>query len=215
MGGKRRQRLLSREEIELWAHVTRNDEALAHARAAASSLEAMGDGEDSAALQKSSVPQLDSEAAAQERVAPSLAKRPGTKRASRNVPPPSAPFDSRLAKRISRGRRTIDARLDLHGMRQQDAYQALRRFLTGCQAVGYQHVLIITGKGGRAEEVEDTNFWAAPQRGVLRRLVPQWLAEPEFRIIAVSFTESAMKHGGSGALYVTIRRRPARRAVSG
>jgi DNA-nicking Smr family endonuclease len=44
------------------------------------------------------------------------------------------------------------------------------------------------------------------QRGVLRRLVPHWLSEPSFRLHVVSFTESAWKHGGSGALYVTIRR---------
>ena len=43
---------------------------------------------------------------------------------------------------------------------------------------------------------------------MLRRLVPQWLCEPSLRLHVVSFTESALKHGGSGALYVTIRKAP-------
>ena len=71
-----------------------------------------------------------------------------------------------------------------------------------------RHVLVITGKGGAPDDHATRDFWQSPERGVLRRLVPQWLAEPSFRPHVVSFTESAMKHGGSGALYVTIRKGP-------
>jgi DNA-nicking Smr family endonuclease len=120
-------------------------------------------------------------------------------------PPPAAPFDPRESKRIARGRREIDARLDLHGLRQQDAYVALRRFLAHAQAQGHRHVLIITGKGGTEPDVK-REFWTSEERGILRRLVPHWLCEPSFRLHVVSFTESALRHGGSGALYVTIRK---------
>ncbi len=122
--------------------------------------------------------------------------------------PPHAPFDPRISKRIARGHHSIDARLDLHGLRQQDAYVVLRRFLARCQADGLRHVLVITGKGGKPEEAGTRDFWQTDERGILRRLVPQWLAEPSFRLHVVSFTESAMKHGGSGALYLTIRKGP-------
>ena len=47
---------------------------------------------------------------------------------------------------------------------------------------------------------------------MLRRLVPHWLCEPSMRVHVVSFTESAIKHGGSGALYVTIRKGPRSRS---
>ncbi len=74
--------------------------------------------------------------------------------------------------------------------------------------MGHRHVLIITGKGGKAGgPVEERDFWDSDQRGVLRRIVPQWLSEPDFRTNVVSFTKSSVRHGGSGALYVTIRRR--------
>ena len=97
-------------------------------------------------------------------------------------------------------------------MRQADAYAALRRFVARCQAEGHRHVLIITGKGSRAENEANRDFWTSGERGVLRRLVPHWLCEPSMRMHVVSFTESAIQHGGSGALYVTIRKSPRSRS---
>jgi DNA-nicking Smr family endonuclease len=47
---------------------------------------------------------------------------------------------------------------------------------------------------------------------VLRRLVPEWLRDPQLRVFVVSHTEASPKHGGGGALYVTIRRRRSLRA---
>jgi DNA-nicking Smr family endonuclease len=58
-------------------------------------------------------------------------------------------------------------------------------------------VLIITGKGKIGGESE---------RGVLRRQVPQWLSQPEFRPLVIGFGEAHIGHGGAGALYVRIRR---------
>jgi DNA-nicking Smr family endonuclease len=44
------------------------------------------------------------------------------------------------------------------------------------------------------------------ERGVLRRQVPQWLSQPEFRALVVGFEEAHIGHGGEGALYLRIRR---------
>ena len=41
---------------------------------------------------------------------------------------------------------------------------------------------------------------------VLRRMAPHWLGSPGMRDIVVGFEEAARGHGGSGALYVRIRR---------
>ena len=119
-----------------------------------------------------------------------------------NPPPPSAPPLVRLGRRersqLSRGRKEIDARLDLHGMTQTRAHRALSDFLRRAHADGMTFVLIITGKG-RSGESES-------ERGVLRRQVPQWLSLPEFRTLVVGFEEAHIGHGGEGALYVRIRR---------
>jgi DNA-nicking Smr family endonuclease len=117
-------------------------------------------------------------------------------------PPPSAPPLVRLGRRersqLSRGRKEIDARLDLHGMTQTRAHRALSDFLRRAHADGLTFVLVITGKGRSGERDAD--------RGVLRRQVPQWLSLPEFRTMVVGFEEAHIGHGGEGALYVRIRR---------
>jgi len=203
MEGRRKKRLLSKEEIELWAHVTRNDEPLSRPKpdtlASSEAPEATPPFAGAAATAKP----LDSVPARPE---PVMTRGGTTPAPLRPSPPPHQPFDHRIVRKIARGRREIDARLDLHGLRQHDAYVTLRAFLARCQLEGHRHVLIITGKGGRTDS-DSRDFWNSEKRGVLRRLVPHWLSEPEFRAHVISFTESAHHHGGSGALYVTIRRR--------
>jgi DNA-nicking Smr family endonuclease len=197
MEGRRSNRFPSKEELELWAHVTREDEPLSR----------LGREPSPGAPPNTPAAVRPSKAPDAPIPAPRLSGKPRATRAAKPMPPtPPASFDRRVVRRIARGSREIDARLDLHGLRQQDAYAALRRFLAHCQTQGHRHVLIITGKGLKADAHEERDFWESEQRGVLRRLVPQWLSEPVFRTHVVSFTESALKHGGSGALYVTIRK---------
>ncbi len=111
--------------------------------------------------------------------------------------PPLAPIGRRERAQLSRGRKEIDARIDLHGMTQTRAHRALFGFLQRAHHEGFSFVLVITGKGKLGAESE---------RGVLRRQVPQWLALPEFRALVVGFEEAHVGHGGEGALYVRVRR---------
>ncbi len=203
MIGRRRGRFPTGEELELWAKVTRRDEPLARRRPAVRHEPALESG--AAAIPPKPIEShlRDGTASEQPR-----AKPDGKTVSGFAGPPPPQPFDYRAAKRIARGQREIDARLDLHGMRQSDAHAALRHFLARCQADGLRHVLIITGKGTSLEPGAHRDFWTSEQRGVLRRLVPHWLSEPSMRAHVVSFTESHLRHGGSGALYVTIRKDP-------
>src|SRR3954468_6132492 len=110
--------------------------------------------------------------------------------------PPLAPLGRRERSRLLRGKSEIDARLDLHGMTQSRAHQALHSFLHRAHGDRLSFVLVITGKG----TVGDS------ERGVLRRQVPHWLSLPEFRQLVIGFEEAAIGHGGAGALYVRIRR---------
>jgi len=111
--------------------------------------------------------------------------------------PPLAPIGRRERAQLSRGKKEIDARIDLHGMTQTRAHRALFGFLQRAHHDGLAFVLVITGKGKIGGESE---------RGVLRRQVPQWLALPEFRALVVGFEEAHIGHGGEGALYVRVRR---------
>ena len=118
--------------------------------------------------------------------------------------PPLADFDRRAARRIRSGRVEIEARIDLHGLRQNEAHAALRGFLMSAHARGLRWVLVITGKGssGRGDEIPP---WPEPERGVLKKNVPRWLAEPDMRAVVVSYTAAAIPHGGEGALYIQLR----------
>jgi len=55
-------------------------------------------------------------------------------------------------------------------------------------------------------EVDDLKVWFPIKRGVLRRVVPQWLRMPDLRPLILGFEEAHHGHGGSGALYVRLRR---------
>lgn len=113
--------------------------------------------------------------------------------------PPLAPLGRRLRQRVARGREPIDARLDLHGYTQTQAHAALLRFLHHAQADGARIALVVTGKGAG----KDAN---PRERGVLKRQVPMWLSQPEFRSLVVGFEAAHAGHGGEGALYVRLRR---------
>lgn len=113
--------------------------------------------------------------------------------------PPLADLDRRARSRIARGSIGIEGRLDLHGYQQAAAKERLRRFLHEAQSREQSLVLVITGKGTVASP--------DGERGVLKRQVPLWLAQPEFRALVIGFEAAAASHGGGGALYVRVRRR--------
>ncbi len=121
-------------------------------------------------------------------------------RPAKPTPPPLAPLAHRQRRRVARGSEPIDARIDLHGLTQEQAHSALRRFLRSAQSEGAKLTLVITGKGARASGFDGS------ERGVLKRLVPQWLGLPDMRPFVVGFEAAHVGHGGEGALYVRIRR---------
>ncbi len=116
------------------------------------------------------------------------------------VPPPLAPLENRLRTQLRRGQQGVDAVIDLHGMRQDEAHLALRAFLRREQGRGTRLALVVTGKGAAGVGL------FGDERGVLRRVVPHWLRLPDLRPLVVGFEEAQARHGGSGALYVRLRR---------
>ncbi|MGI8725423.1 MAG: Smr/MutS family protein [Methyloceanibacter sp.] len=117
--------------------------------------------------------------------------------------PRGTSLDRITARKLETGRVAVEARLDLHGMRQREAHAALRRFLKSAQAQGYRNVLVITGKGTREEA---KSFYEEDERGVLRQAVPQWLSGAEFADLVISYAQAPRRLGGEGALYVRVRR---------
>ncbi len=105
-------------------------------------------------------------------------------------------IDRSTNERLRRGRMAIEARLDLHGLTQSAAHDAVDRFLYNSQRNGRRCVLVITGKG----PVDQGG-------GILRSAVPRWLAEPGLRSLIVAIHHAQPRDGGDGALYLLLKRR--------
>jgi DNA-nicking Smr family endonuclease len=131
-------------------------------------------------------------------------------RPERMEPPPLSPFDRRTGQRLMRGQVEIDARIDLHGVGAEMARHRLLGFLAQQRAMGHRLVLVITGKGASPfarHTLHGAEHFHAPEReGRLRRLLTDWLHEPEFRAHVSGFQPAHPKHGGGGAFYVKLRR---------
>jgi DNA-nicking Smr family endonuclease len=121
---------------------------------------------------------------------------------------PGQAIEPRLRQRLGRGQIEIDGTLDLHGMRQAEAHAALLRFIHARSNRGDRTLLVITGKG-----LKKVNGDAATivERGVLRSMLPLWLAEPDLAPLIAGWDVSAQGHGGEGAYYVRLRRPEVRR----
>lgn len=180
--------LLSREDVRLWAHV-------------ASQVAPMPGRRPPAVDEPPAPPKRTTES----KTASSLPFLPPWSPPPQKAPalPPLAPLERQLRQRVSRGRQPVDGVIDLHGMRQAEAHNALIAFIRRAHHAGAALVIVVTGKGAAGLESE---------RGVLKRLVPHWLADPSMRRMVVGFEAAARGHGGEGALYVRIRkaRDPAR-----
>lgn len=132
----------------------------------------------------------------------------GSAKASRGpADPPLVDLDRRTRNRIARGRTPIDGRIDLHGMRQHEAQDVLRNFIWRAHASGHRTVLVITGKGTRQRDPHPLAPPWAMGAGILRKVVPGWLAAPEMRGAVLSVEYAHASHGGEGALYVRLRAR--------
>lgn len=109
--------------------------------------------------------------------------------------PKQHPIEKPVVRKLARGRLPIDGRIDLHGLTQAEAHNLLFDFIARAHERGLRHVLVITGKGS-----------SRGSQGVLKRLVPEWLAKPEFRFLISGHEDAARSHGGEGALYIRLRR---------
>jgi DNA-nicking Smr family endonuclease len=187
------------EEADLWSRTTRAVGPVRVKQRVVPSTEAPT--EKRVAAPAKAKTRTDERGAKSERTTPakSIAKRAPTA-------PPLAGLDRRKVRQIGSGRVAIDARIDLHGARQRDARSRLRGFLLDAHARGCRTVLVVTGKGGNEAPDRLAGLLGEAQRGVLRRNVPLWLAEPDLRAIVLGYTEAAIRHGGAGALYVQLRK---------
>ena len=103
-------------------------------------------------------------------------------------------LNRRDAERLRKGRMEIEARLDLHGLTQSEAFHRLHRFILSSVALERRCVLVITGKGKLSEP------------GILRQKLPEWLRHHELSPLILQAVPAQPKDGGTGATYIYLKK---------
>ncbi|MBO9473688.1 Smr/MutS family protein [Shimia sp. R10_1] len=112
-------------------------------------------------------------------------------------------MDKKAFGRMKRGKLVPEGKIDLHGMTADQAHGALTGFIMRSHGEGKRLVLVITGKGKSKRD----DGPIPTRRGVLKHQVPQWFALPPMKSCILQVAEAHIKHGGTGAYYVYLRRR--------
>jgi DNA-nicking Smr family endonuclease len=195
-----RRRTLRPEEEEIWSAVTRTARAM-HSNAR-SVLQRKDDARETKSFPASdpAVPVFKpfrlgekTKPAATHKLAPTL---------SESLASAPVQMDAKAYGRMTRGKLLPEARIDLHGLTLAQAHPELIQFIVAKHAMGMRLVLVITGKGKAKPD-----HGPIPSRvGALRHQVPQWLRLPPLGPLVLQVTEAHLRHGGSGAYYVYLRR---------
>jgi len=107
-----------------------------------------------------------------------------------NIPP-------EFARRLHRGDYAIQAHVDLHGFRANEAKEALEKFLKWAVLMGKRGILIVHGRG-----------LSSPSGAVLKEKVIEWLTRGPWRKWIIAYASARICDGGAGATYVLLRTRP-------
>lgn len=105
-------------------------------------------------------------------------------------------LDPRLLTQLRRGEFSLQAHLDLHGMTQPDAREALTAFIVDAVRKGRRAVLIVHGRGLRSPGGQ----------AVLKHATAQWLSHGVAGGYVLAFATARPSDGGAGAVYVLLRR---------
>ncbi|WP_246100717.1 Smr/MutS family protein [Palleronia caenipelagi] len=112
-------------------------------------------------------------------------------------------MDAGRFRKMRSGKLEVEGRIDLHGLTLSEAHPRLMSFLFSSHAAGKRLVLVITGKG----KDRDDGTAIPAHRGLLRHQVPHWITTGPAKSIVLQVTPAHRRHGGSGALYIYLRRR--------
>jgi DNA-nicking Smr family endonuclease len=115
-------------------------------------------------------------------------------------PAPGTTLDGGWDRRLSRGLVQPDLVVDLHGHNLAGAYDLLDRGLEQAVNGGARVLLLVTGKPPQGTS-------RPAKRGAIRAAVGDWLAASRHSGNIAAVRGAHPRHGGSGALYIVLRRR--------
>lgn len=105
-------------------------------------------------------------------------------------------IDRNLLRALRRGDFSVQGRLDLHGMTQVQAREAVERFLSDSRRAKKRCVLIVHGRGLNSRD----------EIPVLKEGLKGWLSQKRIGNMVLAFATARPQDGGAGAVYVLLRR---------
>jgi DNA-nicking Smr family endonuclease len=114
-----------------------------------------------------------------------------------NIEKENLGIDANTDKKLKAGKIKIDRRVDFHGMKLDEAFDLLVDVINRGYECGLRCILFITGKGRGSVNGKDT----------IKKSIIYWLKSPEIVGKIIKYTEATQTDGGSGALYVLLRRK--------
>lgn len=109
-------------------------------------------------------------------------------------------LDPRLVSQLRRGEFAVQAHLDMHGMIQGAAKEALKEFIIASVRKGLRTVLVVHGRGLRSPG----------GHSVLKHASAGWLSHGAIGGHVLAFTSARPADGGAGATYVLLKREKSR-----
>lgn len=106
------------------------------------------------------------------------------------------PIDPQTFQKLKQGRFAISQRLDLHGLNREDARAAVTVFVRNAYALNDRCLLIIPGRG-----------LSSKGQPVIKQQLVKWLSSEPLAAVVLAFCSARPADGGSGAVYVLLRKR--------
>lgn len=98
--------------------------------------------------------------------------------------------------KLQAGQLSPEAHIDLHGLNSEQAFHNLVGFFRNAYYKGVRTALVVTGRGLNSPDGNP----------VLRAKMRHWLTQEPFRRIVLAFCTARREDGGTGALYVLLRK---------
>ena len=114
-------------------------------------------------------------------------------------------LDKKRQTLLKKGKIEPEKILDLHGLNAKKAEKLVLDFLLKNYLNGVRLALIITGKGKRPREA-DNSYYNEQDTGILKRSLITWVEKSSMRQTILDILPAHAKHGGGGAFYVYLRK---------
>lgn len=108
-------------------------------------------------------------------------------------------IDRNTDKKLKSGKFKIDLKLDFHGFTLDEAFDFLLYSVETAYNQGFRCLLVVTGKGKNTKQGRDS----------IKSQISNWLQHPNISSKIIKYVDADIKHGGTGAIYILLKRNKA------